>query len=55
MREIEQQVQRHRQERNDARAVVHGEAVPVRALRPNRTDVLRDGKPGVRELLELRP
>jgi len=55
MRDLEQQVQRHRQARNDARAAVHGEPVPVRAQRPNRTDVLREGRPGVRELLELRP
>ena len=52
---IEQRVRRHRQSRNDARAVMNGDAVPVRAMAPNRTVALRDDKPGVRELLDLRP
>jgi len=53
--QLETEVRRHRQERNDAKARRAGEQVPARALGPNRTSALLNSKRGVRELLEMRP
>ena len=53
--QIEHEVRQHRQAANDATAAVHGQTAAVRAQTPGKTSYLRDYKPGVRELLELRP